>query len=308
VFARFSFRYATAIVFAVSQAGCALHQKSSINLQTPAQSTVATPATPQVISASARVGSQVFATARTSDSICNVSVARVDVVRFESSRFLVRLAAGDPCTKRFNASEVWLNAGDVVIDDSAYVPALARVFPQSNLRIAMAYVGNKIFCDEKGACRINEPLYANARCYAAPGVVAALSKAAQLLAERDATLTLKVLDCYRPIYVQERMFSLVADPKWVAQPKPPRYGGHNRAVAIDLTLEKNGVEFDMGTAFDAFDEKSEWHDDGRGITAEQQRNRRLLRTLMIDAGFRPYDGEWWHFSLPIDAPALNLPL
>lgn len=25
-------------------------------------------------------------------------------------------------------------------------------------------------------------------------------------------------------------------------------------------------------------------------------NRKLLRTVMMDAGFAPYDGEWWHFS------------
>jgi D-alanyl-D-alanine dipeptidase len=272
----------------------------------PTQTTVTAPA--QSVVATANVGAKVFSQARARESTCSVSRSTIHAIRFESMRFLVRLNADDDCVKRVANGEAWLNASDVTIANSAYAPALARVEEQAGLRIAMAYVGNKIFCDDKMVCRINESLYANARCYAAPAVATALANAARALATRDSSLTLKVLDCYRPIYVQERMFSLVADPKWVAQPKPPRYGGHNRAVAIDVTIEKNGVEFDMGTPFDAFDEKSEWHDDGRGLSAAQQSNRRLLRSLMIEHGFRPYDGEWWHFSLPIDTPALNLPL
>lgn len=255
-----------------------------------------------------------FHEARTSAaaSRCTASVGRTTAIRFEAGRYLIRLEASDTCAAQLANREAWVAADDVEIADSAYAPSLVRIENQPALRVAMAYTGNKIFCDTDARCRINEALYATPRCFANPEVASALRRAAQTLQARDPSLALKVLDCYRPVYVQERMFALVADPKWVAQPKGPRYGGHNRGVAIDLTLEKNGVEFDMGTAFDAFDEKSEWHDDGRGLTESQQRNRRMLRSLMIDVGFRPYDGEWWHFSLPFspesEPKARNLPL
>jgi D-alanyl-D-alanine dipeptidase len=280
--------------------------------QTPASpvetTTLQAPAAAQPIAATLRIGTLVAASPRADAVTCAATHASVRAIRFESGRFLVSLSADDVCANRLPDRSGWVDPRNVTLADEAYAPALARVSEQPALKIAMNYVGSKIFCDAQQRCRINEALYANARCYAAPRAAEALAKAAQTLRARDQTLSLKVLDCYRPIYVQERMYALVADPKWVARPKPPRYGGHNRAVAIDLTLEKNGVELDMGTPFDAFDEKSEWHDDGRGITAQQQANRRLLRELMIGAGFRPYDGEWWHFSLPIDTPALNHPL
>jgi D-alanyl-D-alanine dipeptidase len=222
---------------------------------------------------------------------------------------LIRLdesASQSDCSSKVATREVWVDAKRVDIADPAYAPALARVNEQPGLRIDMAYAGSKIFCDDKQVCRINEPLYANARCYAAPAVADALARAARALVARDASAKLVILDCYRPIYVQERMFSLVNDPVWVAQPKGPRYGGHNRAVAIDLTIEKNGMQLDMGSPFDAFDDRSE-HNSTK-VSEAARANRAMLRELMIGNGFRPYDAEWWHFSLPIDTPALNFPL
>jgi D-alanyl-D-alanine dipeptidase len=32
------------------------------------------------------------------------------------------------------------------------------------------------------------------------------------------------------------------------------------------------------------------------ISKEAWANRQLLRRVMIQAGFAPFDGEWWHFS------------
>ena len=33
-----------------------------------------------------------------------------------------------------------------------------------------------------------------------------------------------------------------------------------------------------------------------GITEEQRENRLLLRRVMKEQDFAPFDGEWWHFS------------
>jgi D-alanyl-D-alanine dipeptidase len=299
---------AAACACSILLSGCA-NKSQSVSTGSAAKE-VATPAfipaTAQALAARIVRTAPAYASARETASGCSAAIGAAEAIRFEAPRMLARLAAGDPCGGKFVNREAWVDAKRVEISDAAYAPALARMSEQPGLRIDMAYAGNKIFCDDTQVCRINEPLYANARCYAAPQVAEALTRAAQALVARNATAKLVILDCYRPIYVQERMFSLVNDPVWVAQPKGPRYGGHNRAVAIDLTIEKNGVSLDMGSPFDAFDDRSE-HNSTK-VSGAARANRAMLRELMIGNGFRPYDAEWWHFSLPIDTPALNFPL
>ncbi|MBQ4434392.1 MAG: peptidase M15, partial [Bacteroidales bacterium] len=36
---------------------------------------------------------------------------------------------------------------------------------------------------------------------------------------------------------------------------------------------------------------------GRTITPEQFENRMILRRAMMRHGFKPYNEEWWHFTL-----------
>ena len=55
------------------------------------------------------------------------------------------------------------------------------------------------------------------------------------------------------------------------------------------------TEVDMGTPFDFFDRKSWPYSEE--VTAKQKENRMLLRKYMKKHGFRPYDREWWHFTL-----------
>ena len=85
--------------------------------------------------------------------------------------------------------------------------------------------------------------------------------------------------------------------------------GHTRGSTIDLTLfdMATGKELDMGGVHDWFGIES--HPDYGGnpdtgefkggvqITEEQFRNRMILRTAMLRHGFKPYDCEWWHFTL-----------
>ena len=75
------------------------------------------------------------------------------------------------------------------------------------------------------------------------------------------------------------------------------HSGHSRGSTVDLTLfdMNTGKEVDMGGPFDYFGELS--HADYRGITGEQYANRTRLRETMMKHGFRPYEGEWWHFTL-----------
>lgn len=77
-----------------------------------------------------------------------------------------------------------------------------------------------------------------------------------------------------------------------------RKSGHSRGSTVDLTLfdMKTGKEVDMGGTFDYFGQRS--HPDYQGdLTAEQAGNRKRLRKVMMDHGFRPLSTEWWHFTL-----------
>ena len=82
--------------------------------------------------------------------------------------------------------------------------------------------------------------------------------------------------------------------------------GHTRGSTIDLTLfdMKTEREVDMGCTFDYFGVAS--HPDVlpdqeigsyKPITEEQYLNRMILRNAMLRHGFKPYDCEWWHFTL-----------
>ena len=84
---------------------------------------------------------------------------------------------------------------------------------------------------------------------------------------------------------------------------------HTRGSTIDLTLfdMSKGKDVDMGGTFDWFGNES--HPDCGGnpatgvyrtndtITAEQFAARMLLRNTMMSHGFKPYECEWWHFTL-----------
>ena len=92
--------------------------------------------------------------------------------------------------------------------------------------------------------------------------------------------------------------------------------GHSRGSTLDLTLFDMATEkeLDMGGTFDWFGPEShpdfcgnpetgEYTGDngkspvGRSITAEQFRNRMILRAAMLRHGFIPFPTEWWHFTL-----------
>jgi D-alanyl-D-alanine dipeptidase len=73
--------------------------------------------------------------------------------------------------------------------------------------------------------------------------------------------------------------------------------GHTRGSTVDLTIidKTTGKELDMGSGFDFFGTPS--HPFYPKLTQKQRANRLLLRNLMLEAGFKPYAKEWWHFTL-----------
>ncbi len=87
--------------------------------------------------------------------------------------------------------------------------------------------------------------------------------------------------------------------------------GHTRGSTVDLTIvdTKTGKELDMGSSYDFFGTSS--HPFHPNLTKEQRSNRLLLRNLMLEAGFKPYEKEWWHFTLkeePYPNTYFNFPI
>lgn len=79
------------------------------------------------------------------------------------------------------------------------------------------------------------------------------------------------------------------------------YSGHSRGMTVDLTItDRDGTPLDMGGEFDWFAKISSH--DYEDLTPAQKANRRLLRETMLAAGFEDYSEEWWHYTLPSDAP------
>ncbi len=105
---------------------------------------------------------------------------------------------------------------------------------------------------------------------------------------------LKIFDAYRPASVQEELWKILPDPKFIA---PPNKGSpHSRGVAIDLSLvDSDNNELDMGTEFDEFSRLS-FHG-CTDISSESYKNRLLLLGIMTDSGWDFFRNEWWHYQL-----------
>lgn len=73
---------------------------------------------------------------------------------------------------------------------------------------------------------------------------------------------------------------------------------HTTGGAIDLTLvDSDGVELDMGTAFDSFSQKTQTdYYEKKGDNDIVRENRRILYNSMINAGFTNLPSEWWHYD------------
>lgn len=133
---------------------------------------------------------------------------------------------------------------------------------------------------------------------------------------------IKIYDCYRPQKAVDYFMKWAVDTldtrmkqyfypeldKGVLVPQEyvARKSSHTRGSTVDLTLfdMAAGRDVDMGCTFDYFGIAS--HPDVlpgqeigavKPITEEQYHNRMILREAMLSHGFKPYDCEWWHFTL-----------
>lgn len=141
------------------------------------------------------------------------------------------------------------------------------------------------------------------RVYLHSDAAVKLVRAQQLLKENNPGLSLLVYDGVRPLSVQRKMYEKVKNTSLHAYvANPDRTGLHNYGMAVDLTIcDEAGIPLDMGTPFDYFGRaaginmETELVKEGV-LTAQQVENRKLLRRVMVEAGFLAIRGEWWHFN------------
>lgn len=125
-------------------------------------------------------------------------------------------------------------------------------------------------------------------------------------------LALKVFDGYRPLSVQQKMWDLIQDERYVSNPAVNK-GRHTRGTAVDVSLvDLLGNPLPMPSDFDEFSEKA--HRDYKDAPPDALRNAELLEKVMTAHGFLPYPTEWWHFDWknwkdypPLDIPIEKLP-
>jgi D-alanyl-D-alanine dipeptidase len=110
----------------------------------------------------------------------------------------------------------------------------------------------------------------------------------------DKGYRIKLYDCYRPLAIQKKMWKIVPNPTYVANPKKGSI--HNKGGAVDITLvDSMGVELNMGTGFDFFGPEASHN--YTNLSAAILANRQLLKTIMLQYNFKSFDSEWWHYNL-----------
>lgn len=122
---------------------------------------------------------------------------------------------------------------------------------------------------------------------------AAESLAAVNRSLRPQGLRLKVYDAYRPLSIQWKLWEVVPDPNYVADPR--KGSRHNRGAAVDLTIvDSLGNEMEMPTPYDDFTERA-WQT-FEDLPETAKKNRTLLKEIMLRHGFQMIKSEWWHYD------------
>lgn len=134
-----------------------------------------------------------------------------------------------------------------------------------------------------------------------PAVPLMEAAAAEKLAEaqeifRAAGYSIKIYDAYRPKSAQYKLYDVVQDARFIANP----YGGRSwhqlgRAVDMSLVDMATGQELEMPTAMHTFStdasraSSAAWSETARA-------NSDYMTSVMAGVGFNTIQTEWWHFQ------------
>lgn len=140
--------------------------------------------------------------------------------------------------------------------------------------------------------------FLKAKVYDCPECYLRLKTVQALIAANKAFIKkgyrIKLFDCYRPLDIQKRMWKIVSNPEYVAD--PAKGSIHNRGGAVDITLvDQKGKELDMGTPFDFFGIEASHNYEK--LSKKVKNNRMLLKRIMTENKFNSLASEWWHYNL-----------
>lgn len=154
-----------------------------------------------------------------------------------------------------------------------------------DIREELAYATEENFTGQK--------IYDFYNAYLRYGTVKKLAAACEELKAQG--LGILIWDGYRPVSAQAALWEICPDGRYVSHPVTGTRA-HCRGNAIDLTLVdlETGEKLPMPTGFDDFSALADRdYSDCDPVAAE---NARLLESIMEKHGFKPYSGEWWHFT------------
>ena len=138
---------------------------------------------------------------------------------------------------------------------------------------------------------VKEKMYECSRCFLRPKVAQKIVEAHLMLQEGG--LGLKMLDCFRPRPIQQKLWDKFKNPLYVTD--PAKGSMHNRGAAVDLTIvDAEEKQLNMGTAFDYFGKEA--HHAYTNLSKEVLANRKLLLETMQAVELHPITTEWWHYS------------
>lgn len=139
----------------------------------------------------------------------------------------------------------------------------------------------------------------------------ALSKAQTLLKKTFPHHSLLVTDAYRPVKAVKQIrqwalnksnskekdayFPNIHKSKLLGRYVGARRSSHSRGSAFDIFImnEKTGKRLDYGPMFFGRNINIQY----KRLSIRQYFNRYVLRNLMVSNGFKPYNVEFWHFTL-----------
>lgn len=157
--------------------------------------------------------------------------------------------------------------------------------------------------------------YEHAHCILTKRVALALSQVQKKL--KPYSMSLKIFDCYRPKtavddymawminpynqQMQEVYYPNISKADIVKTGYLTAQSSHMRGGSVDVTIvylpvkaKDPAIEVAMGTTFGFLDEDSSPKKED--VKDYAKHNRSYLRQLMQDAGFKPDDKVWWHFT------------
>lgn len=165
----------------------------------------------------------------------------------------------------------------------------------SNAYVNLKNYSNDFVFDMKYATNDNflkEKVYPCAECFLRAKTVKSLLEANKTFLQQG--FRIKLYDCYRPKAIQKKMWKIVPNANFVADPKKGSI--HNRGGAVDISLvDSLGVEVNMGTKFDFFGEEASHN--YQNLSDEILANRKFLKEIMLQNNFKIFESEWWHYNL-----------